>query len=170
MFNKKSTDMFKPNLNIFLQYFLQAGDINFMNLLVYTLMTAKPMLYESIFTCILFTYTFSGENKNIWSWIFKQGRLKFSIWPGKYGNIYGNGTLLYPLRRRGGILESLCQTVCLSVGWSVGSHILSGLFLTNHWAEFNTILHEASIPRADVHILKGLQLHDVLQSYGPFTI
>ena len=34
MFNKKSTDMFKPNLNIFLQYFLQAGDRNFMNLLV----------------------------------------------------------------------------------------------------------------------------------------
>ena len=27
--------MFKPNLNIFLQYFLQAGDKNFMNLLVY---------------------------------------------------------------------------------------------------------------------------------------
>ena len=34
MFNKKLTDKFKPNLNIFLQYFLQAGDINFMNLLV----------------------------------------------------------------------------------------------------------------------------------------
>ena len=29
--------------------------------------------------------------------------------------------------------------------------------------------HEASIPRGDVHILKGLQLHVILQSYGPFT-
>ena len=29
MFNKKSTDMFKPNLNIFLQYFLQAGEYKF---------------------------------------------------------------------------------------------------------------------------------------------
>ena len=42
-------------------------------------------------------------------------------------------------------------------------------FLTNHWVEFNKNLHEASIPRGDVHILKGLQLHDILQSYGPFT-
>ena len=83
MFNKKSTDMFKPNLNIFLQYFLQAGDINFMNLLV--------------------------------------------------------------------------------------GHILSGLFLTNQWVEFNNILQEASILRGDVHTLKVLQLHVILQSYGLFT-
>ena len=49
------------------------------------------------------------------------------------------------------------------------SHILSGLFLTNHWVEFNNILHEASIPRGDVHIIKILQLHVTLQSYGPFV-
>ena len=35
--------------------------------------------------------------------------------------------------------------------------------------EFNTNLHEASIPRGNVHIIKGLQLHDILQSYGSFT-
>ena len=58
---------------------------------------------------------------------------------------------------------------CLSVGRSARSHILSGLFLTNRWVECNDILHEASIPRGDVHILKGLQLHVILQSYGPFT-
>ena len=70
-----------------------------------------------------------------------------------------------------------CLSVCLSVGRSVGrsvdrsveSHILFGLFLTNNWVVFNTIIHEASIPRGDVHILKGLQLHVTLQSYGPFT-
>ena len=39
----------------------------------------------------------------------------------------------------------------------------------NHWVEFNNILHEASIPRGDMHTLKGLQLHDILQSYDPFT-
>ena len=55
-----------------------------------------------------------------------------------------------------GVYRSHC--VWLSVCLSVGSHILSGLFLTNHWVEFNNILHEASIPRGDVHILKGLQL------------
>ena len=48
------------------------------------------------------------------------------------------------------------------------SHILSGLFLTNHWVEFNKVLHESSIPR-DVHTLKVLQLHVNLQSYSPFT-
>ena len=58
---------------------------------------------------------------------------------------------------------------CLSVDLSFGSHILSGPFLTNHWVEFNKMLHEASIPRGDVHSLKGLQLHVILQSYGPFT-
>ena len=57
------------------------------------------------------------------------------------------------------------QSVCRFAG----SLILSGLFLTIHWVEFNKILPEASIPRGDVHILKGLQLHDILQSYGPFT-
>ena len=35
--------------------------------------------------------------------------------------------------------------------------------------EFNNILHEASIPRGDVHIIKVLQLHVILQSYGPFV-
>ena len=53
--------------------------------------------------------------------------------------------------------------------WSVRSHILSSLFLTNHRVEFNNILHEASIPRGDVHILKVLQLQVILQSYGPFV-
>ena len=51
----------------------------------------------------------------------------------------------------------------------VWSHILSGLFLTNHWVELNKTLHEASILRGDVHTLKVLQLHVILQSYGPFT-
>ena len=48
---------------------------------------------------------------------------------------------------------------CMSVGRSVKSHILSGLFLTNHWVEFNKNVHEASIPRGDMHTLKILQLH-----------
>ena len=51
----------------------------------------------------------------------------------------------------------------------VGRKPYFGLFLTKHWVEFNNILHEASIPRGDVHILKVLQLHVTLQSYGPFT-
>ena len=46
---------------------------------------------------------------------------------------------------------------------------MSHLFLTNHWVEFNKILHEASIPRGDVHTLQVLQLHVILQSYGPFV-
>ena len=71
-----------------------------------------------------------------------------------------------PFEEEGG---NRSHCVGLSVCRSVGSHILSGLFLTNHWMEFNNILHEASIPRGDVHILKGLQLHVILQSYGPFT-
>ena len=50
----------------------------------------------------------------------------------------------------------------MSVCLSVGSDILSGLFLTNHWVEFNKILQEASIPREDVHILKGLQFIVIL--------
>ena len=58
---------------------------------------------------------------------------------------------------------------CRLVAWLVESHILSGLFHTNHWVEFNKIVHKASIPSGDVHILKGLQLHIILQSYGPFT-
>ena len=57
----------------------------------------------------------------------------------------------------------------LSVGRPAGSHILSGLFLTNHWVEFNKILHEASIPRGDVHILNGLQLH-VFTELWPFYL
>ena len=55
------------------------------------------------------------------------------------------------------------------VGQSVWSHILSGLSYTNHYVEFNKILHEASIPRGDVHTLKVLQLHVILQSYGLFV-
>ena len=55
----------------------------------------------------------------------------------------------------------------IGVTVSVGSHILSGLFLTNHLVEFNEILHEASITRGDVHTLNVLQLHVILQSYGP---
>ena len=39
----KCLNMFKPNLNIFLQYFLQAGDRNFMNLLVFRV-TAPDLL------------------------------------------------------------------------------------------------------------------------------
>ena len=38
-----------------------------------------------------------------------------------------------------------------------------------HLVEFNNILHAASIPRGDVHTLEVLQLHVILQSYGPFT-
>ena len=63
-----------------------------------------------------------------------------------------------------------CLSVGLSVGQSAGSHILSGLFLTNHWVEFNNISHEASIPRGDVHILKGLHLHVILQELWPFNL
>ena len=72
-----------------------------------------------------------------------------------------------PSKKRGYI--GVTVSVCLSVGRSAGSHILSGLFLTNHWVVFNKILHEASIPRGDVHILNGFQLHIILQSYGSFT-
>ena len=57
----------------------------------------------------------------------------------------------------------------LHIGRSVGSHILSVLFLTNHLVEFNKIVHEATIPRRDVHTLKVLQLLVILQSYVPFT-
>ena len=39
------------------------------------------------------------------------------------------------------------------------------LLQTDGWK----ILHEPSIPRGDVHILKVLQLHAIKQSYGPFT-
>ena len=61
--------------------------------------------------------------------------------------------------------ERVYRSVGLSVYLSVGSHIFSVLFLTNHWVEFNKTL-----PRGDVHILKGLQLHVILQSYGPFYL
>ena len=39
--------MLKPNLDIFLQYYLQAGDINFMNLLVYVYLNLDHLLDES---------------------------------------------------------------------------------------------------------------------------
>ena len=48
----------------------------------------------------------------------------------------------------------------IGVTVSVGSHILSGLFLTNHWVEFYKILHEASIPRGKFNV------HIYLLSYG----
>ena len=44
------------------------------------------------------------------------------------------------------------------LGLSVGSHILSGLFLTNHWVKFNNILHETSIPRGECAYHKGLTI------------
>ena len=55
-----------------------------------------------------------------------------------------------------GVYRSHC--VSLSGCLSVGSHILSGLFLTNHLVEFNNILHEPSLPRGDVHILQGVTI------------
>ena len=55
------------------------------------------------------------------------------------------------------------------VQFVLDGHILSGLFLPNHWVEFNTFLVEASLPRGDVHIIKVIQLHVILQSYGPFV-
>ena len=53
---------------------------------------------------------------------------------------------------------AVCLSVCLSVGRP------EAIF-----SKFNKDLHEVSIPRVDVHILKGLQLHVKLQSYGPFN-
>ena len=65
-----------------------------------------------------------------------------------------------------GVYRSHC--VGLAVCRSAGNHILSGLFLTNYLVEFNKILLEGSIPRGDVNILRGFQLHVILQSCGPF--
>ena len=49
-------------------------------------------------------------------------------------------------------------------------HILSGLFRTNHWVEFDKISHEASISRGDVHTLKVLQLHETFIELWPFYL
>ena len=53
--------------------------------------------------------------------------------------------IIPPSKKRGYIGVTVSGS--LSVGRPAGSHILSGLFLTNHWVEFNKVLHEASIPR-----------------------
>ena len=63
--------------------------------------------------------------------------------------------IIPPSEKSGYIGVTVSGCLSVSVGRLVGSHILSGLFLTNHWVEFNRILHEAFIPRGDVHILKG---------------
>ena len=60
----------------------------------------------------------------------------------------------------------------MSVGRSVGRSeaiFCPAYFLQTTGLNFNKILYEASIPRGDVHTLKVLQLHVILQSNSPFT-
>ena len=47
---------------------------------------------------------------------------------------------------------------------------VSGLFLENHWLDFNKTLWEASLPRGDTHIAGFAWFHNLTQSYFSWLV
>ena len=47
---------------------------------------------------------------------------------------------------------------------------VSGLFLENHWLDFNKTLWEASLPRGDAHIACVTRFHNLTQSYFSWLV